>query len=408
MNKQTLKNLYFPALIAFFLIAWFILISLLGAKFINLNPAYNPPDTHIENISDFFYHYTHHWDTNFYKNIAQYGHNYAYRHNLAFFPLLPLEIKFIKLISGFNIDTSAIVAGNINFLIYTLVLFLFIKKYLAINNYNNFFLIFIIALLLPFAVFHQFIYTEALFNVLLLLIFYFLMNNKKSQVIILPLCAMGIVLTRNIGVIIIPSLLFYLYLERQNIKKYTSRFISILLAIISASFGVIGYLIYCWRLTGDAFYFMSAQSYWGRSLDLVFIKFFIGDLIVIFNQTKLFPHAEFCNGNISIDCYLGHLFSFAGLIIAVLVFILAWKKFKYNSINKSLILFSFLVMLVPVFSGASTSYNRYLLAAPIYTIFPAIFLAHKLSIKKIMLLINLLFVFYSFCLLLFINNYWVG
>lgn len=408
MNKTNYENIIKPIFLSIFLIIWFILISLLGGKFIYLNSAYNPPDSHINNINDFFYNYSHHWDTNYYKGIAKYKYNNKYKENLVFFPLLPLEIKSISVLTRLDINTSAILTGFLNFILFSIILFLFLKTYLERNkSKNNLLIIFILSILSPFAVFHQFIYTEALFNILILLIFYLLMKNDKL-LNLLPLSTFALVLTRNVGITIIPALFYFLYLNRNELRKKKEKYISIVFSIFSASLGIIIYMFYSWKITGNFFYFILAQSHWGRSFNLNFINIFITDFVVTFNLAKFFPFIEFCKNNLSIDCYLGHLFSFLALILSLIIIIISLKKFKTSAINKTIILFSFLVMLAPIFSGASTSYNRYLLVAPIYLIFLPIYLGNKLSTKKAILLISMLFTFYSFCLLLFINGYWVG
>ncbi|KAG0441427.1 GPI mannosyltransferase 2 [Dictyocoela muelleri] len=119
------------------------------------------------------------WDSIYFVKIAKYG--YKTEQMLAFFPLLPLTIKFISKIFKIELELVGIILNNVLFFVNTLLI-LYIS---TIINPDNSFISTLLFIFSPASIIHSTIYTESLFMFLFLLSFLFYIwsfDNKDCQI----------------------------------------------------------------------------------------------------------------------------------------------------------------------------------------------------------------------------------
>lgn len=386
-----------PISVGIFLTGWFLLIGILSSCFVNLNSDYHGLGKRIEGVPDFYHHVASNWDTNFYKAIAKYGYNAEYKKNFSFFPMLPIEIRVFHVITTIDIEKSAIIVSVINFILYLVVLFYFLKKYLKDTlHYDKHLLIFFLAVLIPFGFFKQLIYTEGLFSFLLLSIFYLLFYSKGRWIYFLPFLSFSLVLTRNIGGVVVFVFLYYLYINRRSGKT-----VVIISSIFSSAVAVSLFMYTNWKYTGNYFFFISVMEEWGREFDYNILKVAVYDYFVI-------AHSLIIDKVNNIDRMLRHLFSAFGVVAFLWSIYIVWKKYKFRMIDKMFLFFSVIVCVIPLATSETMSMNRYIIIAPAYFIILPLFIVSKVKKLYIHIILALFFALHSVLLVLFANNYWVG
>lgn len=280
------------------------------------------------------------FDNEHYLNIANNG--YTYMHELAFFPLTPLLIRYLGKI-GF------IILNQVCVFLSGYILYLISDKILKKEDSYFATLMFLIS---PISVFTCLFYSEAIF-IFLTLLSYYLYKTKKHYLLL------GIILGLSVATRAVASMLFFsmfIFMFIDVIKKRVS-FKNLLITYIPATVISVIYPIYLYIKTNNLFYFVTVQyEYWSRVSTNIFTI-----LIEVFKpifSSKVVYH------------YVDYIFLF-GVFIYIIVNIIKNKKdVKYYDLYLYIIL-----SLISVCStrrqgaDALASFYRYVYACfPIYLI----------------------------------------
>lgn len=144
------------------------------------------------------------WDANYYYNIATQG----YTTTTAFFPLYPILIWL------FSFLFSPLNAGLfISYIFLSLTVWYIYRLFKHESDSQFSFKIIALLLLAPCGFFFASLYTESLFLFFLVTFFYYL---KEKRWLIASLMGTGAVLTRNVGVFLIPVYITALYVSENS------------------------------------------------------------------------------------------------------------------------------------------------------------------------------------------------
>lgn len=285
------------------------------------------------------------FDGVYYLKIAKDGYQ---QFEQAFFPLYPLLIKVLTFITK-NYLLSGLIISNFCFIF---GLFLF-KKYLEkINQASPW--VFVFLLLFPTSFFFITVYTESLFFVFLVLFFYFFSQKKYLLASIIGFFAS---LTRINGILLILPF-FLLFLKNLKNKKINPSFLVYSL-IVGA--GLLTYMAYLLKTTGDPFLFFNSQKVFGanRSTNIIFLP------QIYFRYLKIFFTASF-----NFQYFIAFLeFFIFNLVSLVLVFDLFFLLKKKNQNLLALNLFSLSNLILPTLTGTFSSITRYSLLSLSFFLF---------------------------------------
>ena len=312
-------------------------------------------------FSKFIYSFAN-FDGVYYLKIAKDGYQ---QFEQAFFPLYPLLIKLITFLTQ-NYLISGLLISNICFI---LGLFLF-KKYLKKIKQDSP-LAFILLLLFPTSFFFITVYTESLFFLFLILFFYFFSQKKYFLAAIFGFFAS---LTRINGVLlIIPfSLIFFQKIKNKKID------VSFLFYSLIVSFGLLTYMLYLLKTTGDPLLFLNSQKVFGanRSTNLIFLP------QIYFRYFKIFFTASF-----NFQYFVAGLeFFIFNLVFLVLVFDFLNALKKKNQNLLVLNLFSVANLILPTLTGTFSSITRYSLLSLSFFLFVS-----KIKSKAVKIILSIIF-----------------
>lgn len=257
----------------------------------------------------------------------------------AFFPLYPIVIRIFSFLGGYFL--SGFLVSNIAFLISLFYLYKLLKLDYPADRSSR---ILLYLVLFPTAFFFGALYSESLFFLLLVLSFYF---ARKGKWLGASLAAMLLGATRIIGILVLPALVYELYIQKKNIKDG--------LSLLMVPIGLAAYSLFNFLKWGDALYFIKAHGELGNSRSV--------DAIVLFPQTvyrylKILislpvSQYEWWIALLEISVFFG---------VCFLLYCAWWKK-----VRSSYLIFSLLAFLLPVLSGTFSGLPRYVLVLfPIY------------------------------------------
>ena len=291
------------------------------------------------------------WDGWLYLSIAEKGYAFP---NQAFFPVYPLVIHFLH---SFLPLTLAYRVNVIFLAILVVVLVKFFLKWLEIDG-SKYLSVIIAFLAFPTAFFLQANYTECLF--ILAAVLFFLALFKKNFILasLIAGLASGIRLNGiTLGVVLILS---YTLNNRTSLKGLRPLLIFLAkiipLGLISIS-GLLAYFIYLQYKFGSFLIFFKAQEAWFRNpLHITNIFVLLYNAVV-----KLFPNLYLIFSKPPYDVLamkLGFIGIFENLFLLFGLFLLIYcfKKVRFE-----LYLFSLLNFLLPLSSGLTASFPRYIL-----------------------------------------------
>ena len=331
------------------------------------------------NLPKFIYSFAN-FDGVYYLKIAKDGYQ---QFEQAFFPLYPILIKTLTFFTK-NYLISGLLIANLCFGLSLI----FLKKYLkTINQYSP--LVFIFLLLFPTSFFFLTVYTESLFFVFLVLFFYFFSQKKYLTASFFGFLAS---LTRINGILlIIPFfVVFFKKLKNKNID------FSFLFYSSIVSLGLLAYMLYLLKTTGDPFLFFNSQKVFGanRSTNLIFLP------QVYFRYLKIFFTASF-NFQYFVAVLEFFIFSF---VFFVLVFDLLWVFKKKNQDLLALNLFSLANLILPTLTGTFSSITRYSLLSLSFFLFLSRIKSKSIKITLGVLFLTLHFVLFGF----YLQGYFIG
>ena len=175
--------------------------------------------------------------------------------NFAFFPLYPLIVKSLVIITGISAVVIGVVLNQLIVLISMMVFYLYLK--LFVDELNSRFGALLLAFS-PFSIYFASLYTEALFLLLSLLSFYFMRTNR---LFLSAICGGFLSATRPLGVMFSLPFLGHLGLHTKITASSICKIA--ILSIISIS-GLLCYMFYLHIHVGDFLAFHHIQKGWGR------------------------------------------------------------------------------------------------------------------------------------------------
>lgn len=303
------------------------------------------------------------WDAKHYLYLATHGYAPEVR-SIAFYPLWPILIRTCTPLLGGNPVWAGLVLANV----FSLVAWFWFHRITA-RRYGeaaaNGSLAFLLAF--PGALFFQFIYTEALFFLLLMALWWGLERRRWT---VATVAALLLPLTRGVGVFavlpvgwhLLHSRGFRLWRKRQQAAAGTdsgctpeeagvTRALPVpwgLLVAPVAGWGV--YLLLMWHWTGNPWSGIDAQKYWG-----------------VHSISNLWDVPKFIRGYFRVTTW----HEFGGSLLDRLAFVLAvyavpvlWRH------GRDLLPWTIMLAVIPAMSGTFTSYVRFASCAfPVFVAF---------------------------------------
>ena len=375
------KDLVFPILIFGI---WFF-----SMMFIAFQADFRLPDSMYkmllmtENIPHRVYDWWIQSDADYFFNTASQGYVGG---RYMFFPLYPLLILFFSKIANNNFISPGLFVSWISIFVGIILFYKLVKldykKDIAQRTI-------LYLLIFPMSFFFLSYYSESLFFLVTVSAFYY---ARKQNWLLAGIFGFFASLTRLIGVLLLPVLLFeYFYQKKFKFKEVKKDVLSLTLIPL----GLTTFCLYLYQKTGDFFAFLHAYNAtnWPEKAYLklnIFKTLYNGlKFLVTFPASKDTAHYA-----------IQSTFIMSTIFVMLVLFGMIIKK-----IRPSYILYSFFSIIVPLISGSYDSMNRYILV-----IFPMfIFLAILGKIK----VVNYFIVIFSATLLgvfitNFVNNYWVG
>lgn len=237
---------------------WAVLIFLCSRVVVALglvfSQKYLPIGTDVWSAGPFWYHQLLQWDSEWYFKIATEGYRYngdpTIQQNVVFYPLYPMLARSLAAISGLTPADALLLVSNVAGLSAIVVLFKLVceefgsQVALATTALLSFF---------PASVLLSAGYTESLE---LLLIASFFLVLKRNRYLLAALLAGLAISDRSTGIVLLPVLLWQMWLNRDR-----RPFLAVLLpCILLATSGIWLFMIYLWSSFGNPFAFADGQT----------------------------------------------------------------------------------------------------------------------------------------------------
>ncbi len=321
-----------------------------------------------------------------YQDIAKYNYGASSKteKDYAFFPVYPWLMRHLNLIIG-NYTVSGLLVSSIAFILALFMLYKLVRldHSAKIAKYTLFLL-----LIFPTSFYFGSVYNESLFLLLSILTFYFARKNNFALACIVAAIATA---TRVSGIFLWVALIVeYFNTHSEGIKSYLKPKI-IWLAV--PPLGLISYMYYQFRMTGDPLFFINVQhSISGRSTDKLILLY-----QVFYRYIKMLLTV-----NPWSPTYYTVVLEFLIGLLFLLLLIFAIKK-----IRPSYWIYCVLSYLLPTLTGTMSSLPRYVLV-----LFPLfMFLASWLDKRHPFIR----YAYYAFCIVFsiltiafFTRGYFVG
>jgi 4-amino-4-deoxy-L-arabinose transferase-like glycosyltransferase len=201
-----------------------------------------------------WYHQLLQWDSEWYFKIVTEGYRYngdpTIQQNIVFYPLYPMLARGLATISGLTSADALLLVSNVAGLLAILVLFKLVRE-----EFNDQVALATTALLsfFPASVLLSAGYTEPL--VLLLIACFFLALKQKNYLSAALLAGLA-VSDRSTGIVLLPVLLWAMWLNRDQ-----KPFLPVLLpCVLLATAGIWLFMIYLWSAFGTPFAFADGQT----------------------------------------------------------------------------------------------------------------------------------------------------
>ena len=400
-------------IVKIFLVLHFILILswAVGNRYISLNTDFSLGKD-LNDISNPIFWSRANFDGFYYSKIARDGYQYLEQ---SFFPLYPSLISSLSRVFQSYI-LSGIFISNLAFIGMIYAFFLLLKQegfdFKQIKN------IILVLILFPTSYYFLSVYSESLLLFFTFLSFYFM---KKRNYLLAGLLAGLASHTRLSGIFLFPALLIEYY-EQASRRGFIDRLHSFksnilinkgnylihliksrsfhlknLLLISLSGWGLVKYMWYLKRSTGDWFYFYNIKPDFliPRDTDKITLLY-----QVFFRYLKMIITVS-PNNWVYVNIWLE--------VIAAIVFLLllleALRRFKHYNIRLSWLFFAACAYFLPTLSGSFSSLPRYVLLC-----FPCFIVAAKLlktnKLKYIYLAISsiALIILSAF----FFRGYWIA
>jgi Gpi18-like mannosyltransferase len=206
------------------------------------------------------------WDAYWFLNVAREGYHWVgithqdpriitgQETNLSVFPLLPLLMKIFSF-GVFDPAIIGVIICNLSFFLGLVFLFKYLKNYGDEAFAQRGILYFS---LYPLAFIYSSIYSDSLFILFSVLTFYFL---DKRYFVRAGICAMLLTASRLTGIVILPAILAWIWVDWKKQKKiFTGAWIALGLAPLGCLF----FFLWIWHLTGKYDAYFVAQQGWNK------------------------------------------------------------------------------------------------------------------------------------------------
>jgi len=354
------------------------------------------------------------FDGFYYAKIARDGYQHLQQ---AFFPFYPKLIKFFQPLFG-NFIIAGIFLSSACFLLALWLLARLLRKEGEEEATIRRTLLFLT--LFPTSFYFVSVYTESLFLFLVLLTFWW---AREKRWWLAGFTAGLASYTRLVGIFLFPALL-YEYYQTESRRRMSERLSAVKKALVyRLSFnylvylfksrwhhlknlfflsfswwGLLSYMIYLKKTTGDWFYFARVQPDFGaqRSVDRLILLYqvFWRYLKMIFSVD---PRSYI---------YFNVWFEFLIALLFLAILIWAWLMIFHQEKEKiswrpSWLIFASFAYLLPTLTGTFSSMPRYVLVC-----FPCFLVLAKLKLPKLSYFLSGAFLL--ICAALFVRGYWIA
>lgn len=307
-----------------------------------------------------------------------------------YFPFYPLITKFVSGLfsqSFTSLAVSGLLVSHISLLAASIGLWKIIrldyKREIA-------YLTIILLLVFPTSFYFGSFYTEAVFLALVVWSFYF---ARRKKWILAGILGAFLTATRIVGIALIPAFLVEAWLQKKNDQK-----LGLLkpgLGILLVSIGLLIYMYYLWRVTGDPLEFYHSVSIFGQQrsaglilLPQVFYRYFF----------KVLPNVDYSY----FPVFFTTLLEISSALIFSVLSAIAFFKLRLSYAS-----YLALAFLIPTFSGSFSSLPRYVLVLFPAFILMAVWLSEKSKLFKAILLLVMILVL-GIATALFVRGFWVS
>jgi hypothetical protein len=293
------------------------------------------------------------WDTAHYLYLSEIGYSSGAR-ACAFYPLWPLLVRWLSPLFGGSFLVTGLLLGNVCSLAAWVIFHRLIARRWG-KSAADWALAFLVAF--PGSLFFQFNYTESLFLLLLMVLWWGL---ESERVVWTWLAGFLLPLTRAVGVLTVLPMAWHLMFEQQETKGRKRendkgdaavtwrRLVGCIAArrLWLAAAPLVGwgfYLILMWSWTGNAFEGFSAQRYWGVN-----------------SVGNLWKVPKFVTGFFTATTwheYTGSLLDRCSFVLLLYCLPAMWR------LDKSWLVWTCVLGLVPAMSGTFVSFTRYMSCA---------------------------------------------
>ncbi|HCC08690.1 TPA: hypothetical protein DEP81_01770 [Candidatus Woesebacteria bacterium] len=321
-----------------------------------------------------------------YQDIAKYNYGASSKteKDYAFFPVYPWLMRHLNPLIG-NFTVSGILVSSVAFILALYMLYKLVRldHSKKIAKYTLF-----ILLIFPTSFYFGSVYNESLFLLLAVLTFYFARKSRFRWACVFATIATA---TRITGIFLWLALLVeYFETYGHSLKTYLK---PKTLWLALPPLGLVSYMYYQFRMTGDPFFFVNVQnSVTGRSTDKLILIY-----QVFFRYIKMI---------LTVDPWSPTYFTVILEFLVGLLFV-ALLIFSIKKIRPSYWIFCVLSFFLPTFTGTLSSIPRYVLV-----LFPLfMFLASWLDRRHPFIR----YIYYAICVVLslltigfFTRGYFVG
>lgn len=307
------------------------------------------------------------WDGGHYNRIAKFGYQEKFQY--AFFPLYPMTIRLLSLITQNYLLSSVIISVISAFfslqIMYKLISDDFSKNLAEGAVWQMLFF--------PTSFFLLTAYSEGLFLLFAVSSFYFF---KKKKFFVTALLIALASLTRVIGLAVMAAILIEIFLSGINRKNWV---------ILLSPTAFLIYCLYLFQETHNPLYFIVAESHWQRIVSFPWVGFW--------ETIQSLSRSNFINQYFS---------SFWDLIFAIfgLGIIIRGARF----LPRLYLSYSLFALAIPLLTPSLSSVPRFLLP-----IFPIFIVIAKIKNKNFIFFYQTLsLMLLSAFAILYINGFWVS
>ena len=314
------------------------------------------------------------WDGANYLMLSKTGYH-KNSPQCAFYPLWPFLIMIFSPLTGGNLFLAGIFLANILSFAGILLFHHFVTTFHddATADLSVLFL-----LAFPGAIFFSFIYTEALFFLLIILFFLYLLRRNYAGA---ALIGFLLPLTKAIGVFCLCPLVWHLLRTKERWTKFW--------ACSGPLLGYLAYFVVMYAFTGDPFDGFAAQQHFPNQPSIGNIVDISGFLTALFTPSELHGMTN-------------------SILDRFFFVICAYCLFTIARLNSTYFVYAMFVGIVPAMSSWFLSYSRHVMICfPMFIVLALALREERLWLIRaaIVLLLGVLQICF---LILYLNCYWVA